>query len=1176
MRYPRSLAALGIVAATLLFYSCDDPPPTAAIGTAAPSAAVAAVAQVGSWSDPISWPSLAAHMSVLPDGRVISWTSSDVPGDQEQHEVHLWNPSSGLFSDLSNGTHNVFCAGHTFLPDGRLLVGGGHIANNMGVKDAKIFNPATNGWETIPDMRTGRWYPTMTTLVNGEVSVVAGADENASGNPFPEVWTGSAWRVLGGAPLNMAYYPWMHSAPDGRVFNSGPDSLSWYLNPSGSGEWTPAGRSRGGVREYGGSVMYAPGKILIMGGGGPPTNTAEVIDLNTGGGWQLTGSMQYRRRQMSSVQLPNGRVLAIGGTSGPGFNDEAEAVLATEMWDPATGTWTTLASMRTPRLYHSSSVLLPDGRVLTSGGGRCASCTVDHRDAEFFSPPYLFAADGSPAPRPTITSAPASVAYGQSFTVASPDAASIARVTWVRLPAMTHSFNQNHWFNELAFTRTATGLTVTAPANAYVAPPGHYMLFVLNGNGVPSVAKAVQVTGSALLPPPPPPPAAPSALTAVSLNSQQITLAWTDNSTSEVSFHLERCQGAGCTNFAEIVKLGPNITRYGDIGLTAGLTFNYRIRARNSSGVSGYSNTATATVRAGTAPMGAYIKHELSGRCMEVLNGSQAPATRVVLQDCTGATPQAWSYPAPGVTGAITVYGFMCLDAASGLGNDGDAIIIWDCNGQANQRWTLTSSGELRGINDKCIRTIDGGTANGTGLVIGACTGAASQRWLFEPGAAVDQPPFAQFTYSCTNLACTFNSGSSSDDGGIASRRWDFGDGTTLGDVVTPLKSFAASGTYNVTLRVTDQSGQSDTEVKAVTVASAPPTTTALVHQLSQLCTGRRDGTETNGTPIVIEGCLGGTSQSWTMPPAGTAGEIMATGGRCLDAAGGGGNDGDAIIIWDCNGQANQRWTLTSSGELRGINDKCVDTRGGATAVGTTLVLATCTGAASQQWSASTPPAPPEEPVARFTYSCTYLNCTFDSGGSSDDDGIASRAWTFGDGSSAGNVVAPTKTYAAGGSYSVTLTVTDVGGLTNSLIRTVTVTSPPQTGVALVNRPSGLCMSVLNSSQTKGTTVVIATCAGATNQRWSLPAVGVTGEVRVYGSRCLDASGGSGRDGSAIIIWECNTGANQMWSLTTAGELKGVKGKCVAPKQGATTSGTALELITCSGAASQKWDVVNQ
>ena len=83
-----------------------------------------------------------------------------------------------------------------------------------------------------------------------------------------------------------------------------------------------------------GLIMYTPGKIIIIGGGDPPVKTAETIDLNTGGGWQSTGSMQYARRQMNSTVLPDGKVLAIGGTGGAGFNNESGAVLAPELWDP--------------------------------------------------------------------------------------------------------------------------------------------------------------------------------------------------------------------------------------------------------------------------------------------------------------------------------------------------------------------------------------------------------------------------------------------------------------------------------------------------------------------------------------------------------------------------------------------------------------------------------------------------------------------------------------------------------------------------------------------------------------------------------------------------------------------------------------------------------------------------
>ena len=174
-----------------------------------------------------------------------------------------------------------------------------------------------------------------------------------------------------------------------------------------------------------------------------------------------------------------------GGTSGPGFNNPDTPVFAAEMWDPATENWATMASQQFPRLYHSGAVLLPDGRVLTVGGN-------DVLQTEVYEPPYLFK-----GARPTINSAPASVNYGQTFFVETPNATGITQVTWIRLSSVTHSFNMDQRINRLSFSQVAGGLNVVAPSNANLAPPGHYMLFILNGNGVPSVAKIIQITSTA-------------------------------------------------------------------------------------------------------------------------------------------------------------------------------------------------------------------------------------------------------------------------------------------------------------------------------------------------------------------------------------------------------------------------------------------------------------------------------------------------------------------------------------------------------------------------------------------------------------------------------------------------------------------------------------------------------
>jgi len=198
--------------------------------------------------------------------------------------------------------------------------------------------------------------------------------------------------------------------------------------------------------------------------------------------------MAHRRRHLNATVLPTGEVLVTGGTSGTGFTDEGSAVFAAEMWNPATGRWRTLASNAVIRVYHSTALLLPDARVLVTGSGD-AFGNANHYNAEIFSPPYLFKGT-----RPTISSISATtMGYGQSFFVGTPAPSGITRATLVRLGSVTHAFDSNQRFNELSFVRTTGGLTVKTPTGANLAPPGHYMLFLLNANGVPSKARIVRL-----------------------------------------------------------------------------------------------------------------------------------------------------------------------------------------------------------------------------------------------------------------------------------------------------------------------------------------------------------------------------------------------------------------------------------------------------------------------------------------------------------------------------------------------------------------------------------------------------------------------------------------------------------------------------------------------------------
>jgi hypothetical protein len=323
-------------------------------------------------------------------------------------------------------------------------------------------------------------------------------------NIIPEVWgPGGAngqgsWRALTTATASLPYFPMMFVAPNGTAYVAGPNQATGYLNTSGTGSWTAGPNRTYGGRDYGSAVMYDAGKILAV-GGGSPTRSAEVIDLNAGGAatWRRVDSMAVARRQMNATLLADGTVLATGGSNAAGFNTKPtdDRVLAAERWDPATERWTALARQTHYRLYHSTAVLLPDARVLSVGSGQpAATGLTDDYTGEVFSPPYLFKLDGTPAVRPSVTSAPTDVGYNASFAVTVSSAAPIAKVTWIRLSTVTHATNMNQRMNYLSFTANGSTLTVTSPASPNLAPPGHYMLFVVDANGVPSIAKIMRIS----------------------------------------------------------------------------------------------------------------------------------------------------------------------------------------------------------------------------------------------------------------------------------------------------------------------------------------------------------------------------------------------------------------------------------------------------------------------------------------------------------------------------------------------------------------------------------------------------------------------------------------------------------------------------------------------------------
>jgi hypothetical protein len=339
-------------------------------------------------------------------------------------------------------------------------------------------------------------------------------------------------------------------------------------------------------------------------GGGPSSNDARVIDTN-GATPQVsaTSPMAFGRRQHNLTLLADGSVLATGGNStGAGLVDMNGGVYNAERWNPATGQWTTLAPQAVTRQYHSTALLLPDGRVLSSGGGICGTCDqVGYlaKNAEVFTPPYLFKQDGSGelAPRPEITGAPATVSHGTTFQITTPNAASIQKVGLMRLGSQTHSVEMEQRYLPLGFTAGDGTLTASVPPNLHTAVPGVYMLFIVDAAGVPSVAKMVNLDSAAPPPPPPPPNQSPT----VSLTSPSNGAVFT--SPAKISLAANAADPDGSVARVEFfnggTKLGEDTSAPYTFRWNVGAAGSYTLSARatDNSGATTTSAPAAITVR---------------------------------------------------------------------------------------------------------------------------------------------------------------------------------------------------------------------------------------------------------------------------------------------------------------------------------------------------------------------------------------------------------------------------------------------------------------------------------------------------------------------------------------------------------------------------------------------------
>lgn len=482
--------------------------PSSAVTPSAPSGG-------GQWSALMDWPIVAIHSVLLNNGNLLQWD-----GWQQPEPTQVWNPNSQTFT-TQTAPDSIFCSGVAELPDGRVLVAGGYgglSTGQIGISNAAIFDPSTSTWTRAADMHYPRWYPDLTELADGRYVAISGnSTDETTWADTPEVYDPSTntWTLLSSVNTSQIHeqeYPFSYLAPNGDAFTIGPsEDKSFFLNVADQ-TWTPVGGSSGVVN--GSSVMYRPGKILYSGGtetqdsSSAAKATTAVIDLSAQTPtWRQTAPMNYARNYHTLTMLADGTVLAVGGESTWGQTGTSEVsggVLPSEIWNPTTETWSPAAPISATRGYHSTAVLMPDGTVLVAGSGHANPNYPGQDSAQIYSPGYLFR-----GPRPTITSAPASANYGATIPVPTPDAASISSVNLVSLGADTHQADMDQHFVPLSFTQAAGSLSVQIPSSAAVAPPGYYMLFILNSSGVPSVAAFIRVVASQTAPPDPAPSAPP-------------------------------------------------------------------------------------------------------------------------------------------------------------------------------------------------------------------------------------------------------------------------------------------------------------------------------------------------------------------------------------------------------------------------------------------------------------------------------------------------------------------------------------------------------------------------------------------------------------------------------------------------------------------------------------------
>lgn len=491
--------------------------------------------QKGQWSNPKDLGVVATHSILLHTGKVLMFSFDEKNATQPRKvNAKVFDPMTEEVIPVDRPPEfpkprNLFCSGHCMLPDGRLLVVGGNDWYWGPHYDVHTFHPETLSWTEHKSMRKGRYYPTCTTLPDGTVFISSGAKFRFL---FGIVFINKSYEIFDSQKNSLTHkgrfasgrflsmYPFVHVLPSGDLFVHSknetrlfdPRTFTWR-----SGNYQTQSLNTRAYPGQGACVLLplVPDKpnqvrLLVVGGADETktdldehtraTDMVEIFTYNPKSdptlpptGWRTTTPLFNRRFMPDAVLLPDGTVLIISGAAEGSADNSHDAILEPELFHPEEEKWTRMAEMKIKRLYHATAILLPDARVLVGGTTSQYNPEVDADEfrIQVFSPPYL-----SKGPQPVITSTSTEVSYGDAFDIVTPDAADIESVPLIRPSSVTHSNNMDQRFVGLKIhsPRDPDKIRVTAPKDANIAPPGYYMLFIVNGRGIPSVAKFIRLS----------------------------------------------------------------------------------------------------------------------------------------------------------------------------------------------------------------------------------------------------------------------------------------------------------------------------------------------------------------------------------------------------------------------------------------------------------------------------------------------------------------------------------------------------------------------------------------------------------------------------------------------------------------------------------------------------------